>query len=590
MNRTKKLCLLFALVFVVSVSQTAFVFADSGKEINVFYNFDGYTQDPLNHIYPDDNWTYDMTVAGDRGKYGGYYDSETDNYIMLLKKGCEASLLFNEVINTGKLHISFVAKLDNTTTKPLIIMYDSGNPDISSVGGEYYSKLLFINYSAENVISYYDTGTSDSLRSWKSKESSIDDMDLTQWHRYDFITNDMTQMASAKIDYYIDGRKINDDSILFGNSGGFKSLSFRLEGTGDMHLDNLRIRRYYEDSGIEGNINGNTRVQRVDPEISVLLSECVDSNLITKENISIKNVTKETTVDNFDILEKTVDSFKIKINGELSTGIYNIKFSDNIIGQITGLAMLKPVKFRTEHKTVNVDGIDIVVPEVETVKFFQYDGEEVAVNNLTTTGINKIEVTFNTAVNTESAAEHICLYADDALADYTITDDKTDDDRTVIYINIPKMLLPLQKYSFVISEGIESEYSAEVVSEVGEKYEFTTKYDKLFKIFENNYDIDTGEYTVKIVKNDSGSLKCTGVATAYSLINKEGSEGVKKYKQCKSTQYVPIVLNEDDIGVYEFKCILPEEVIAQGDVEVETFLVKYPSFNKLDMGSDGEIN
>lgn len=792
------ICIIAALILYMPIFG---VYADDENEINMFYNFDGYNAAVGSGIYPDGNWTA-AQISGSYKNYGGHYDDETQNYALKVMHSAESSLLFNDIITSGKLHVSFMAKLSNNELKPMFHFYDGRDPGKTSLGvtdTSAYGKTIVLNGAGAGTVQYYYQGTRLDLACWTKNTSEIT-ADFTQWHRFDLITSSMSS-GEGSIDYYIDGIKVNSELVQFGYCKGFKSFSVRVGATDNanendyMLLDNVRVRRYFGDVGVEATINGGNRVSRDNPSFEVVLSEGVDMSLLTEGNITIKNTTSGMEVSNFEVLPEDEYSFKIKINESLSSGIYNVEIG-GVTGNITGMGMMHPAEFRTEYKSkeinssyinfdfsdyttteetsclpngwymeaektptnlvdtdqegekvfgvknggdrrrwtryicpldteipkntpydvyfkVNSDAIEwqlclmdetqltfengevtyydtssivisvdedgkvicctdgesgddefatipvnawndfklcvtpktetkviytlyngdemlgspieatrnfginntvglaiaykatnnpptnhiyiddvhinakreVIYPEVEEMSFLQYDGTELNINSPVTTAMSEINVYFNTFVNEESAVNCTKIYEGDSAIPYTYSFN-TIGGKSVLCINIEGMLEPSLTYSIVIDCGIESGYTPEVKSEIRETRNLFTKINSVFNLFENSFNEVSGEYSVKFAKNDDKTAKFLIAVAAYETVSKEIDGSPRDFKILKEFKYIPVVIEETDKGIFEYKCKL--DLDFRG-LSIKSFLVDYPKLITTEIGENGEI-
>ena len=805
MRKMKKIRLALAVLLVAAFFGGCLAFADDGGETTMFYNFDGYTADVGSRVFPDSNWT--AFENGQYFRYGGFYDEAEDNYALKIPCGAEPTLLFGDLFTSGILHVSFRAKLSNDDLTPMFILYDGRLPGKTTLGGDNYSKTFRMNAGGDvGSLKYYYNGKSngENLACWETVTSDIT-ADFKDWHRFDIITTDMS-LSGATINYYIDGRKINQDRITFTYSKGFKGFAVRVTpntGSGYVLLDDVRIRRSFSETGIEGQLVGSSRVSRNSPTMQIVFSEGVDETLLTKENMSITNALNGSEITDFDILEKTKYSVKIGINTELSSGVYKFNLSSDIKGDISGESMLKGVEFRTEYKTAQIDmtfmneeftdyistaenpvlpqgwfaaeetantavsaerqngggdtafgvtdiaasrekqnfvfpfetpvtqnteyevsfdifannmcwylglaesgditaGEDNTVsfvddnaaigmtspnngrikyasgrsrntsatvnnslaapaaqwnsvkirvvpiaansakyyvsvnggseyeaetqrafaqnktigllmgfvptrggdnalyvdnikvlarvntfyPEIDGIKFLLYDGSELNLNGYVNPAMSQIVINFNTFIKEEGITDFVKLYEADCEKEYTYSIE-TVDSASVLTINTSGIIQPSQRYRLSINSGIESGYSSEVCSEIGEDKEFFTKMSYIFNLFENSFNEAEGEYTVKLAKNNNGSKKLTVAVAVYENIDKTVNGESVTFKKLKEFKYVPVIIGESETGVFEYIC--KANAAAESGNIAKAFLTEYPSLLTLEYDSSGEL-
>ena len=804
-DKMRKIKSALAFLLLLAVYAACPVFADDGGELTMFYNFDGYNAAAGSRVFPDESWS--AFENGQYYKYGGFYDETEDNYALKIPCGAEPTLLFGDLFTSGRLHVSFRAKLSNDDLTPMFILYDGRLQGKTTLGADNYSKTFRMNAGGDvGSLKYYYNGKAngENLACWETVTSDISG-DFKEWHRFDIITTDMS-LSGATIDYYMDGKKINKDKITFTYSKGFKGFAVRVTpstGSGYVLLDDVRVRRSFSETGIEGQLAGSSRVKRESPELDIILSEGVDSALLEKENMNITNALNGTEITDFDILEKTKYSVKIKINGSLSSGVYNFNLSSAVTGDISGLGMLKPVEFRTEYKSAEIDmtfmnedfsgyistaenpvmpsnwfaseetavseavssegkdgaedtafgvfnisatrekksfvfpfetpisdgreyevsfdifadnicwflglaengdiennaagfkfedanaaigmtspnngrikyakgrsgnvsstvdnaltaptgqwnnvklrvvpvsgnaskyyisvnsgdeyevenqrafalnktvGISIgyvptkdgdnalyvdnikvsarvstFYPEIDGIKFLLYDGSELNLNGYVNPAMSEIVIKFNTLVKEDGISDFVKLYEADSEKSYDYRLE-TENGASVLKINTSGIIQPSQRYVLDISSGIESAYSSEVFSEIGESKEFFTKMSYLFNLFENSFNETEGEYTVKLVKNNNSSKKMTVAIAVYENIEKNINGEQITFKKLKEFKYIPVVIKEEEAGIFEFFC--KADNAAGTDICAKAFLTEYPGLLPLEYDSSGEL-
>ncbi len=354
------------LLIVISIQLfTGLAYADNGLEINLFYSFDSYQGETGEN--PDENWkAKNASLSG----YSSFMDD--GNPCMKIMKGAEPSLLFGQVATSGELHISLKLKVPDSSMTPTIALYDGREPGDTALADTVataWSKTMVLNtdklvsddgYVFSNqpgAVSYHTDGRDD-LECFKI-EASQHTFDFTQWHRFDIVT---TTMASGRgtANYYIDGIKINPTPLSFGYCQGFKSITIKANANGGndsyLLLDDISVRRYYEDKGVEAIVNEGKGVERDCPEFNVYLTDMVDSSLLTKDNIVIMNISSGQAVEDFAVTHADASSFGIKINQELNPGVHTV-FVKNLRGTVSGASMTAPGEFRTVYRSETVQSL-----------------------------------------------------------------------------------------------------------------------------------------------------------------------------------------------------------------------------------------
>lgn len=341
----------------------AVAYADDGKEINKFYNFNDYTADIGSDIMPDENWDY--LVRGYK-QFGSAYADDEHKRVLKANNGSEPNFYFGQSINTGNLHISFDSKLLSSSQELTSIWYHQRKwgtatlPRRTESQTSGYSLLLNLNYDT-NVFEWFQKPGKDttSMLGWDTMKSD-ESFDFTQWHRFDIITNGLSG-DDCYADIYLDGEKMNETPIYFGASEGFHTFGLRLEqGTGSnpmgAYFDNVRVHRFSGEESLEMNITSDERVGLNDGKLKIHLSDFVDTGMLTKDNIDIRQKGGG-SISNFSITpDANGGGFDVNFNGAIEPGRYEIRLSNNVRGKLTGAVSGDALMFKTDFKTVNVDG------------------------------------------------------------------------------------------------------------------------------------------------------------------------------------------------------------------------------------------
>lgn len=362
MKKFKKISLLCATLGIVFATATT-AFADDGKEIKKFYNFNDYTAEVGSDIMPDENWDY---LVGRYNQFGSAYADEEHQRVLKANNISEPNFYFGQSINTGNLHISFDAKALSPSQRFMSIWYHQRNwgtatlPRRTETSSSGYSMLLRIN-AEQNVFSWYQKPgkNTTSMLGWDTMESDKS-FDFTQWHRFDIITNGLSG-DDCYADVYLDGEKMNETPIYFGASEGFHTFGLRLEpGTGSnpmgAYFDNVRVHRFSGEESLEMNITSDERVGLNDGKLKIHLSDFVDTGMLTKDNIDIRQKGGG-SISNFSITpDANGGGFDVNFSGAIEPGRYEIRLSNNVRGKLTGAVSGDALAFKTDFKTVNVDG------------------------------------------------------------------------------------------------------------------------------------------------------------------------------------------------------------------------------------------
>lgn len=362
MTKFKKIslfCTVIGIAFLTAVT----AFADDGKEIKKFYNFNDYTAEVGSDIMPDENWDY---LVGRYNQFGSAYADDEHKRVLKANNGSEPNFYFGQSINTGNLHISFDSKLLSSAQDIISIWYHQRNwgtatlPRRTESETSGYSILLYLNRYT-NVFQWFQKPGKDttSMLGWDTMKSDKS-FDFTQWHRFDIITNGLSG-DDCYADIYMDSEKINETPIYFGASEGFHTFGLRLEpGTGSnpmgAYFDNVRVHRFSGEESLDMNITSDERVGLNDGKLKIHLSDFVDTGMLTKDNIDIRQKGGG-SISNFSITpDANGGGFDVNFNGAIEPGRYEIRLSNNVRGKLTGAVSGDALAFKTDFKTVKVDG------------------------------------------------------------------------------------------------------------------------------------------------------------------------------------------------------------------------------------------
>lgn len=341
----------------------AVAYADDGKEINKFYNFNDYTAEVGSDIMPDENWDY---LVGRYNQFGSAFADDEHQRVLKALNYSEPNFYFGQSINTGNLHISFDSKFLSDSQKIYTIFYHQRKwgtatlPRRTETGTSGYSLLHMLNGRVNEFAWFQKPGKdTTSMLGWDYLKSDKK-VDFTKWHRYDMITSGLSG-DDCYVNIYLDGEKMNETPIYFGASQGFHTIGFRHEiGTGSnpqgSYLDNVRIHRFTGEESLEMNIMSDERVALNDGKIQVHLSDFVEPTDLNKDNIKINKV-GGSAVSNYTITPSADGgAFDIDFNGAIEPDRYEIRLSNNVRGKLTGAVSGDALAFKTDFKRVEVDG------------------------------------------------------------------------------------------------------------------------------------------------------------------------------------------------------------------------------------------
>ena len=363
MKKFKKLSLLCAALGIVFATATT-AFADDGKEIKKFYNFNDYTAEVGSDIMPDENWDY---LAQGYNQFGSAFADDEHQRVLKANNGSAPHFYFGQSLTTGNIHISFEAKMLSTSQRLISRWYHQRKwgtatlPRRTEASESGYSMLLSIN-QVPNAFRWYQKPGKDttSMLGWDQMKSD-ESFDFTQWHRFDIITNGLSG-NDCYANIYLDGVKMNETPIYFGASEGFHTFGFKTEvGDGGSnplgaYIDNVNIHRFSGTESLDMNITSDERVALNDGKLKVNLSDFVDTSDLTKDNIKIIQKGGG-SISNYSITpDANGGGFDVNFSGAIEPGRYEIRLSDNVKGKLTGAVSTEALMFKTDFKTVNIDG------------------------------------------------------------------------------------------------------------------------------------------------------------------------------------------------------------------------------------------
>lgn len=341
----------------------AVAYADDGKEINKFYNFNDYTAEVGSDIMPDENWDY---LVRNYNQFGSAFADDEHQRVLKALNYSEPNFYFGQSINTGNLHISFDSKFLSDSQRIYTIFYHQRKwgtatlPRRTETGTSGYSLLHMLNGRVNEFAWFQKPGKdTTSMLGWDTMKSDKK-VDFTQWHRYDIITSGLSG-DDCYVNIYLDGEKMNETPIYFGASQGFHTIGFRHEaGTGSnpqgSYLDNVRIHRFSGEESLDMNITSDERVGLNDGMLKIHLSDFVDTGMLTKDNIDIRQKGGG-SISNFSITpDANGGGFDVNFNGAIEPGRYEIRLSNNVRGKLTGAVSGDALAFKTDFKRVEVDG------------------------------------------------------------------------------------------------------------------------------------------------------------------------------------------------------------------------------------------
>lgn len=354
----RMVCLFVSVLTLMVCALSIFTFktdvlADDNREYSAFYDFNDYTAAYGSWQLPGDEWGF-RPFGQDylKGRIGSEYDDKRGNRVLKVGSGAMPTLFFGQLFNTGQVHISYYVRTTAHGGANGPSLYDARNGESGReiTNSNYYMRPLV---TTANSVSYRKN-----MSDWNEETQVYENDD--KWHRIDIFTSELSS-GSPGISMYYDGKEINPEPLTNSLFKGIKAIGFGCAANwqgGESETavftwyDDVYVKRYYDKDGFDAEIKGNSQIPK-DGEIYVTLHETVNSDMLVKENISIKNITTNQEVTDFIVDEVTNGGFKIKFSG-LSSGMYNLILKDNVKSDYFDLSMTKPVYFSTEPEKVSV--------------------------------------------------------------------------------------------------------------------------------------------------------------------------------------------------------------------------------------------
>ena len=335
----KRLISLVLILCLMSSVCVPVAFADNGVGFVYSTDFENYTSLAAG-VAPDSNWSY---VNSGNHKYFKSYTEADGNNCMELEWYSEPMLFFGQMFTTGRMHISVNVK--TMGNKLYIKAHGSESPgDDTSVNSKYETNSSkYILFSEDGKVQYYTPPIS----SWTLVDTGAT-FNTNEWTRLDILTSDLSG-ETITADYYVNKVKVASQ-VDITETKSIKGIFFKHEtknGTG-AYIDNVYVERFFGDRSLTGMISPRL-VDADNAHLSVMLSEPVDKNLLTSQNITIKNVATNQTVKNFEVTDVTDSTFKITIGEKLEYETrYSLTLASSIKGSISQSSMKTPISFITD--------------------------------------------------------------------------------------------------------------------------------------------------------------------------------------------------------------------------------------------------
>lgn len=338
------------------------VSAEHGDNGVYFYDFEDYTasfgagQGPDEHLKTVKIWDGTKENQFNYKNYGAGTDPETDsghNGVMIEKSASFPSFQFPNAITKGKMKISFDMKVvdPNNKSAPCFWLYGGIDDKLDRTTDEMH--LLWFNYGGNGLARYAKY-----CAAWNATNplNDFDYEDAKQWNHYDFVFSEASSASTPIINGYING-KLAFEGTLRNNAAAksIRTFGIWMEG-GDsesrVYVDNFYAKHFMGKDVFTADTYGDNTFDINDGKIRIAMTERSEEP-ITKDNISVTNVTTGKPVTNFDVVNYTGQSFDIQINGKVDYGRHDINFK-NVKGELTGDNISGSVTAYTEYKSIDV--------------------------------------------------------------------------------------------------------------------------------------------------------------------------------------------------------------------------------------------
>lgn len=568
----KILGIVLTLALLMSIISVIPVFAEKGYDGLYFYDFEDYETTEYG-VFPDDNW---MKVLS----YGTKFKSTEDTYdrAMILQDTSDVSFKFPNVLKSGKLKVSFDAKTTTEKLRMLVMFYSGANINVDN-----YGKTLFINKAGDRYLSHYST-----CSGWA--EIRDKEIDVTDWHHYEFITSELSS-NNAQMSCYVDGELLYS-GLNLAAVNGIQTWTFRVQpavgasalGANDgFIIDNLYIDTNPSDDKCFSRTD-NSRFSADNGRISFISSEKIKGGL-KNDNVTITNALTGQAVTDFNIDRADSQAFDIVFNGSVDNGRYNITFKD-AIGEVSGKTLSGSFLVETEYKTTIIDGKTVYYPEVDNIKLYDGLENEISAGGGNPAMVSEVRAEFNTLISHN--LDGLITITEDGTeipVSYEVLDN-TETERSTVVIRFDNSLKPFRNYKVTVNRGIPSVYSSDVTSFLEYTTEVESGNEKSLKCRDFGYDPTNKTARVVFTKDNDSSGSYIYVAAGYKTVTRQTKDGAKQVRLLTEVKYLPINLTSRDKGKSEYTLTLDGE---SGAEEYHTFLWKYPKLEKLMYDENGVI-
>lgn len=546
----------------------------------------------------DISFTYDFDIDSLGSDWVAYStfknyklnETETEyGKVLQVGKNSGANLLFGKLINSGMLYISFDYQHNDPTATASVYLGKSANTDLTQItSANNYARTLFFNdgdkTDADMNVTYFDRGSgNDMMSTWTHTDPNVS-VGYGEWHNYQIIIRDIDQ-TSAYAEYYIDGELINkDDPIKCYGAGGFMSLCFWANWTEESGeniycVDNVVVKSYSTEPEIKLSLEDN-KVDEENGVLNVSLDTPVNKDLLIEDNVLITNVNTGEKINNFTLSDVTETTFKVNFSGLIERGKYRLTLNNNVKVPILESIVKSSVEFRTAWKSQNVNGVDIVIPDVNEIIYYDVSGNRISDSTTMSSFVSKIDIVFNTIIDEETAKNNIVLKGEATGITTSLNNVQSDDDEnySVYSIMLNEFLNGDTAYILSINPGIASAIETTVLSENTYSSDFTTLDDEAF--ITDNGKWNDNEYAVSFYKNTDEELKSSVLLCGYKTVSVNGED----CEQLVGCEYIPINIDGAKKGVFSYS----KEVDFNEQSEyIKIYFWNYPSMDSILVDDSG---
>lgn len=353
------------------------------KNYSLYYDFEdeNITYGSANFVHKE--W---RPSAPNRTQFETYNDNETNSKALAIYKSGRPTLVFDKVIKSGNIHISFDAKFvqqEGTKNERLLFpgfftTRDGLGDDPGVYDDNTVSKFIRI-YSTEAGLAYSQTEGQDMLNGWGYEKVNIP-FEPNKWYRYDFVFEEFSTPETSNLYVYINGECVNADKPMqFGNIGKVKAFFMHVgEGSDNKEnpvlIDNVKVNNYGGKQRLLTSVDKTIDVPCENAELTMSVLGNADVSNITKDNIVVKRERDNKRISNITIKESSCDKVTFVINEKLSVGKYTVCFDNSVRDTILDKPS-EEISFVTDYFN---EGSEIIKGGlIYTSDFNDYDSENI---------------------------------------------------------------------------------------------------------------------------------------------------------------------------------------------------------------------